>query len=128
MLQADVADGENRQRIGHGPKTSGKKRPNNQVRRPANIRADGGGAENQGRQAPAREKNADDHDERNDHRRDANGNELRWRFRGAEPGSRSEAGKDAEQLKFFSNATRLGLRSRSGCTRQAAFCSDLRIS
>src|SRR5260370_14402467 len=38
--QADVADGENRQRVCHGPKTSGKKRPNNQVRRPANIGAD----------------------------------------------------------------------------------------
>src|SRR5882762_1730362 len=70
-------------------------------RRPANIGADGRGAENERGQAPAREKNADDHDERNDHRRDADGNELRGRFRGAEPGSRSEAGEDAEHLKLF---------------------------
>src|SRR5260370_20768993 len=99
--QADVTDGENRQRVSHGPKTSGKKRPDDQVRRPADIGADGRGAQDQGGQAPARQKNSDNHDERNNHRRDADGNELRGRFRGAEPGSRSEAGKDSEQLKVF---------------------------
>jgi len=31
----------------------------------------------------------------------ADGDELCWRFGGAKPGSGSEAGKDAEQLKLF---------------------------
>src|SRR5437773_2508436 len=96
-----MSDGENRQRVGHGPEASCKKRPDDQVRRPEDIGADRRGAQNQRGQAPAREKNADDHDERNDHRRDADGNELGGRFRGAEPGSRSEAAEDAQQLELF---------------------------
>src|SRR5258707_1237982 len=99
--QADVTYCENCERVGHGPETSGEQRPNDQVRRASNIGADGRGAQDQRGQAPARKKNANDHDERNDHRRNANGNELGRSFRGAEPGSRGEAGKNTEQLKFF---------------------------
>src|SRR6266568_5091857 len=35
--QANVTNGENSQRVGHGPEASGKKRPYDQVRRPATI-------------------------------------------------------------------------------------------
>src|SRR5439155_2044234 len=66
-----------------------------------NVGADAGGAEDQGRQAPTREKNTDNHDERNNHRRDADSHEFRRSFRGTEPGSGSEAGEDAEELQAF---------------------------
>src|SRR4029077_3610797 len=78
--QADVADGENRKCVGDRPKTSGKKRPNDQVWRAANVGADGRSPQDQRWEAPAREKDADDHDERNDHRGNADRDELCWRF------------------------------------------------
>src|SRR6266851_1529434 len=98
--QTNVANGEDGQRVGHRPKTTGEKRPNNKVRRAADVGADRRSAEDQSGEAPARQKNADDHDERNHHRGDSDGDELRWRFRRAQPGARGEAGKDAEHLQL----------------------------
>src|SRR5256885_14914957 len=80
--------------------TACQQRPDDQVRRPANIGAARRSAQDQGGQAPAGEKNTDNHDEGNDHRRDDRGNKLGGRLPSAEPRSRSEAAKDAQQLKL----------------------------
>src|SRR6266436_7864489 len=78
--QTDVANGEDGQRVRHRPKTTGEERPDNQMRRAADIGADGRSAEDQSGEAPARQKNADDHDERNHHRGNTDGDEFRRRF------------------------------------------------
>src|SRR5215472_6807567 len=84
--EADVANRENGERVGDGPEAARENGPDDEVRRATNVGANGGSAEDERGEAPAREKNADDHDERNGDGRNANGDKLRGRFGGAEPG------------------------------------------
>src|SRR6266571_4280325 len=53
------------------------------------------------RKTPEREENADDHDEGNRHRGNADGNKFGGCLGGTQPCARREAGKDAEELKCF---------------------------
>ncbi len=66
---------------------------------PSYVGANGIGAEDESGEAPAREKHSDDHDQRNDDWRDADGDELGGRFGGSEPGSGGEAAENAEELQ-----------------------------
>ena len=61
--QADVADGEDRQRVRDGPQAAGQDGPEDQMGRAAHVHSNGRSAQNQGGQAPASEKDPDDHDE-----------------------------------------------------------------
>src|SRR5882762_4516214 len=71
--QTNVANGEDGQRVRHRPKRTGEERPNDKMRRAADVGADGRSAEDQSGEAPARQKDADDHDERNHQRRNSYG-------------------------------------------------------
>src|SRR6267378_1419719 len=61
--QTDVANREDGQGVRHRPETSGEERPNDEMRRAADIGADRRSAQDQSRQAPARQKNTNHHDE-----------------------------------------------------------------
>src|SRR5437660_493813 len=72
-----------------------------QMLRTADVRSNGRGPEYQRRKTPEREENADDHDEGNRHRGNADGNKFGGCLGGTQPCARREAGKDAEELKCF---------------------------
>src|SRR6266705_3083368 len=96
----NIANRKKGQRVRNGPETSCENSRDQKVRRAADVRANGGCAEDQGGQAPPRQKNANDHDEGNHKGRNADGNQFRRRFGGAKPGARRETRKDSEQLQL----------------------------
>src|SRR5271157_2560824 len=112
--ETDVADGKNGERVGHGPQATRQQRPKDEMRRSAHVGPHGGCAQDQGRQTPSRKKNADDHDERNHDRGDANGDELRRRLRRAQPRSRGETAENAEELQAALPGRVLDLCGESG--------------
>ena len=69
--EADVADGEDGERVGDGPEAACEDAPDDEVRSLADVDADLGGAADEGGETPAREENADNHQKRNDERGDA---------------------------------------------------------
>jgi len=97
--EADIANGVHGERVGDGPKATGENGPNYEMRSAASVGADRAGAEDEGGKTPSREKDADDHDERDDHWRKAERDEFGGSFGGAEPGSGGEAGENAEELE-----------------------------
>src|SRR5271157_319010 len=112
--EADVADGENGERVGHRPQATRQQRPNYEMRRATHVGAHGGGAQDQSGEAPACKKNADDHDERNHDRGDTDGDELRRRFRRPQPGSCSKTAENAKELQAAVPGWVLDLRGGSG--------------
>ena len=97
--ETDVTDRKDRERVRHGPETSREDGPDDEVRRLADVRPDPRRAAEQGRQAPAGEEHAHHHPEGDDDRRDAEGDHLRGRFGGAEPGAGREAAGDPHELQ-----------------------------
>ena len=59
--EADVADGENGERVGDGPEAAGEDAPDDQVRSLADIDAHLGCAADESGEAPAREEDAENH-------------------------------------------------------------------
>jgi hypothetical protein len=110
--ESNIADRENGHRVGHGPEAAGEDGPENQMWRAANVHADGRRAEEECGQAPAREKHANHHDQGDDHRRNADGDELRGSFGGAKPRSRRDAGENAERLELSQAGIFLAKRGR----------------
>ena len=68
--EADVANGEDGERVGDGPEAACEDAPDDEVRCLANVDAHLPGAADESREAPAGEEDADDHQQRNDERRD----------------------------------------------------------
>src|SRR5580658_507518 len=69
--EADVANGENGERVGNGPEAAGEDSPDDQVRGLANVGAHLARAADESRKTPAGEEDADYHQERNDEGRNA---------------------------------------------------------
>src|SRR5208283_4307161 len=97
--EADVSDGEDGERVCYRPQATRKQRPNYEMGSTEYVGSHGGCAEDQGGEAPTRKENAHDHDERNHNWGDADGDELCWRFRRAQPCSCGEAAENAEELQ-----------------------------
>src|ERR1700674_1612542 len=85
--------------------------------RATDVGAYGGSAEDERGDAPAGEGNADDHDERNHHGREADGDEVGGRFGGAEPRAGGESGEDAEELQLARAGRLLRWRIEGGRQR-----------
>jgi len=66
--EADIANGVNRKCVRDGPETTGKNRPNNEVRSAACVCSNGLGAEEERWETPTRKENSNDHEKRDDHR------------------------------------------------------------
>ena len=97
--EANIANGINGEGVGNGPETACQDCPNDEMGTAARICSNGTRAENERRKTPASEKNSDDHEERDDHRRKAKCDEFCGGFGCAEPGASGEAREDAEKLK-----------------------------
>ena len=82
-----VADGENGERVGHGPQHAGENGPHHEVRLLAQIGPDVAGAFQRHRHRPAGHEHARHHAERNQERRQAGGDQLGGRF-GRRPATR----------------------------------------
>jgi len=97
--EADVANGVDGERVGDGPKAACENRPKDKMGRATGVGADGTGTEDERRDAPAREEYSNNHDQRNDHWRQTERDELCGSFGGAEPCSGGEPGENAEELE-----------------------------
>ena len=94
--ETHIADGVNGERVSDGPHASGENRPDDQVRRLADIGAHMRCPANQCGNAPACQKNAADHHERHRDRRDVRIHQLDGRFGASEPCSGCKSTEDAQ--------------------------------
>ena len=97
--EPDVADRKHGEGVGDGPQTAGEDRPDDEMRGLPNVRADRCGAAEQRRQAPAREKHAQHHRQRDDDRGEAEGDHLGRGLGGAKPRAGGEAAGHARELQ-----------------------------
>src|SRR5690349_9313306 len=97
--QAQVADSEDGERVGHRPKAAGDDGPDDQVGGFRDIGANAGSAAHDGGQAPAAQENPGDHEEGNQDRGDAGGDQFGGNFGGAQPGAGGNAAENAHALQ-----------------------------
>src|SRR6266571_3473657 len=97
--QADVFDREDGDGVGDGPEASGEHRPHGQVRSLAQVGAYRGRAAQQGWHAPAGEKHAEHHRQRDHHGGDPERHHLGRRLGRPEPRARGEAAQYAHLLQ-----------------------------
>ena len=111
--QADVADGVDGERVGDGPEAAGENGPDDEVRRLADVGANGGGALQQRGHTPAREEDAAHHDERDGDGAQPGGDELRGCLGGTEPGAGGDAAQEAGGAERPSARGEVGRARRS---------------
>src|SRR5207302_7921565 len=99
--QTDIADGIDSKSIGHGPQASGKNGPKNKMRGLAGVGTHLAQPAREGRNAPAREEDANDHYERDYDRRDSSPHQFGRRFGSSEPGSGSKPAHHAHDLQLL---------------------------
>ena len=97
--EANVADGVDGECVGDGPHASGENGPDDEVRSLADVGAHVRGTANEGGNAPAREEDAEHHDEGDRDRRDVGIDELDGSFGASEPSSGGKSAEDAESLQ-----------------------------
>ena len=94
--EADIANGEDGQGIGHRPECSGQDRPQNQMRALAQVAQNGLGAFHGDRQSPSGEKNAQHHAEGDGEGREARRDQAGRSFGGPQPCAGGKRAQDAE--------------------------------
>ena len=97
--QADVANGEDGQRVGDCPQRAGEDRPDDQVLSCKQIGEDIAGSLEQRRERPARGEHAGDHAERNGEGREARVDQLGGRLGRAQPDARGQAADHAQPVQ-----------------------------